>query len=1006
MIGRFPQMLRVYLSLLLILVAACPAFAQLSADLAITKTDGVTTATPGGSVTYTITASNAGPDVAPGATLADTFPAVLTCTWTCVGAGGGTCTAAGSGNISDTVNLPAGGSVTYTASCSISASATGTLSNTATVAAPAGVTDPTPGNNSATDTDTLSTQADLGITKTDGVTTATPGGSVTYTITASNAGPSTAPGATVADTFPAALSCTWACVGAGGGICTAAGSGNISDTVNLPAGGSVTYTASCSISASATGTLSNTATVAAPAGVTDPTPGNNSATDTDTLSAQADLRITKTDGVTTATPGGSVTYTITASNAGPSNAPAATVADTFPASLTCTWTCVGAGGGICTAAGSGNVNDVVNLPAGGSVTHTASCTVSPGATGTLSNTATVSPPAGVTDPIPANNSATDTDTLNPLPVANVSGTMTVSGTFTGGGSVTYTVVLTNSGTAVQGDNPGDEFTDVLPRNTLALVSASATSGTAVAFIQQIERVTWNGSIPAGGSVTVTIHATIRPTAVGATVSNQGTIAFDNDGNGTNERSVQTDDPGKPGGADPTTFTVPLPDLAITKTDGVTTAVPGGSVTYTIVASNAGTSEVVAKVVDTFPAALTCTWTCAGASTFACKASGAGNIDDNAFLPVGGSVIYTASCTIAPSARGSLSNTATVSALVVQGTDPNPGNNTATDTDMLTVRGGCDVNGDGRDEIVTGAGPGGRPHVRVLNLSTGVELASFYAYDPDFGGGVSVACGDVDGDARADIVTGAGHGGGPHVRVFSLAGGLTEVASFYAYDPTFTGGVRVAAGDVDGDGRAEIVTGAGPGSGPHVRVFNLAGGLTEVATFYAYDPTFTGGVFVATGDVTGDGRADIVTGAGAGGGPQVRAFDLAGGGPSEVASFSAYDPTFRGDVTVALGDLTGDGVAEIVTGAGAGGGPHVRVVNLAGGLTEVASFYAYDPTFTGGVFVAVGDVTGDGVADLITGAGAGGGPHVRVFDGVTGAEVATFFAYDPAFTAGVFVGAGS
>ena len=223
--------------------------------------------------------------------------------------------------------------------------------------APAGVTDPTPGNNSATDSDTLAASADLAITKTDGVTTATPGGSVTYTITASNAGPSNATGATVADTFPASLTCTWTCAGAGGGTCTAAGSGNINDTVNLPSGGSVTYTASCTISAAATGTLSNTATVTAPAGVTDPTPGNNSATDSDTLAASADLAITKTDGVTTATPGGSVTYTITASNAGPSNATGATVADTFPASLTCTWTCAGAGGGTCTASGSGNIND-------------------------------------------------------------------------------------------------------------------------------------------------------------------------------------------------------------------------------------------------------------------------------------------------------------------------------------------------------------------------------------------------------------------------------------------------------------------------------------------------------------------------------------------------------------------------------------------------------------------------------------------------------------------------
>ena len=269
-------------------VSACRAA---SADLSITKTDGVTTAVPGGSVTYTITASNAGPDPATGATVADTFPASLTCTWTCVGAGGGTCTAGPvSGNINDTVDLPAGGSVTYTASCGIAASATGTLSNTAT--ASSSVTDPNPANNSATDSDTLTPQADLAITKTDGVTTVVPGGSVTYTIVASNAGPSNAPGTSVADTFPASLTCNWTCAGSGGGTCTAGPvAGNIADGVNLPAGGSVTYTASCAISGSATGSLVNTATVATGGGITDPTPGNNSATDSDTLTQLATLTI-------------------------------------------------------------------------------------------------------------------------------------------------------------------------------------------------------------------------------------------------------------------------------------------------------------------------------------------------------------------------------------------------------------------------------------------------------------------------------------------------------------------------------------------------------------------------------------------------------------------------------------------------------------------------------------------------------------------------------------------
>jgi uncharacterized repeat protein (TIGR01451 family)/fimbrial isopeptide formation D2 family protein len=523
------------------------------ADLSITKTDGVTTATPGGSVTYTITASNAGPSNAPGATVADTFPASLTCNWTCTGAGGGTCTAAGSGNINDTANLPAGGSVTYTAICTVSGAASGTIINTATVAAPAGVTDPTPGNNSATDTDTVAAQADLAITKTDGVTAVTAGGSTTYTITASNAGPSSATGATVADTFPATLTCTWTCTGAGGGTCTAAGSGNINDTVNLPSGGSVTYTASCTISGAATGTLVNTATVAAPAGVTDPNPANNSATDTDTVGAQADLSITKTDGVTSVNAGGSVTYTIVAANAGPSAATGASVADTFPASLTCTWTCAGAGGGTCTAAGAGNIGDSVNLPSGGSVTYTASCTVSGAATGTLTNTATVAAPAGVTDPNPANNSATDSDTINATPTgANVSGTKTVSGTFTVGGTITYTVTLNNTG-GPQGDNPGNEFTDVLPPQ-VALVSATASSGTAVATVGT-NTVTWNGAIPASGTITITITATILPSAVGVTVNNQGTILYDGDGNGTNESTRQTDDPGVVGTANPTAFTL-------------------------------------------------------------------------------------------------------------------------------------------------------------------------------------------------------------------------------------------------------------------------------------------------------------------------------------------------------------------------------------------------------------------------------------------------------------------
>jgi uncharacterized repeat protein (TIGR01451 family) len=640
------------------------------ADLSVTKTDGVVTAVPGGSVTYTITASNAGPDPVTGGTVADTFPAILTCTWTCVGAGGGTCTASGSGNINDTVNLPVGASVTYTATCAVSSSATGTLSNTATVSGGA-VGDSNAANNSATDTDTLTPQANLGITKTDGVTTATAGGSVTYTITASNAGPSNATGATVADTFPASLTCTWTCVGAGGGTCTASGSGNINGTVNLPSGGSVTYTASCVVSAAATGTLSNTATVAVPAGVTDPTPGNNSATDTDTVGAQADLAITKTDGVTTVTPGGSVTYTITASNAGPSNATGATVADTFPASLTCTWTCVGAGGGTCAASGSGNINGTVNLPSGGSVTYTASCAVSAAATGTLSNTATVTAPAGVTDPTPGNNSATDTDTV----AASADLSVTKTDAFdpaAGGINFNYTITVTNAGPSPAASV---SLSDTLPAGTtfVALSSPGGWSCTTPAVGSGGTVTCSNASLAVGGAV-FTLTVAIAPSTTG-TISNTATV------------SSTTTDPNPGNNSDTeTTLISSAADISVTKVDTPDPVQAGANLTYTITVGNAGPSNApTAGLSDTLPAGTTFVslsspggWSC---TTPAVGAGGTVTCS-NPSMPLGSAVFTLTVAVNSGTANGTMiSNTATVTEV---GSDLNPGNESATATTTVTV----------------------------------------------------------------------------------------------------------------------------------------------------------------------------------------------------------------------------------------------------------------------------------------------------------------------------------
>lgn len=265
----------------------------------------------------------------------------------------------------------------------------------------------------------------------------------------------------------------------------------------------------------------------------------------------------------------------------------------------------------------------------------------------------------------------------------------------------------------------------------------------------------------------------------------------------------------------------------------------------------------------------------------------------------------------------------------------------------------DINGDGVDDIVAGAGPGGGPHVQAFDgksllagqvVHIAGPLGSFFAYTAAFRGGVNVAVGDVNGDGHPDIVTGAGPGGGPHVIAYDALTGQ-RITTFYAYDPAFTGGVTVAAGDILGTGHAQIVTGAGPGGGPHVRVFDHDQVVKE---FFAYTAAFHGGVNVAAGDVTGDGKADIITGAGAGGGPHIKVFD--GVSLATVRSFFAYEAAFHGGVRVAMANLDADANAEIIVGAGPLGGPHVRYVDNDINNTQLNSFYSPDKDFNGGVYV--------------------------------------------------------
>jgi uncharacterized repeat protein (TIGR01451 family) len=206
-----------------------------------------------------------------------------------------------------------------------------------------------------------------------------------------------------------------------------------------------------------------------------------------------------------------------------------------------------------------------DVPAHGSVTVTIHATVKAGtALQTVTNQATANSDAngdGTNEVAAATTApgggATSFVVLSPSSIGTH--TKTVSGTFAEGGTVTYTVTISNPSANTQLDNPGDEFTDVLPA-TLTLVSASASSGMATADVPN-RTVHWNGSIAAGGSVTITITALINTGAGGQSISNQGTVFFDADGNGTNESSILTDDPATAAANDPTTFAV-VPNVEV------------------------------------------------------------------------------------------------------------------------------------------------------------------------------------------------------------------------------------------------------------------------------------------------------------------------------------------------------------------------------------------------------------------------------------------------------------
>jgi uncharacterized repeat protein (TIGR01451 family) len=616
-------------------------------DLQITKTDTPDPVVSQGTLTYILTALNNGPSDATGVTVVDVLPAGVT--FVAVTSSQGT-VANNAGTITAALgNLTAGQSATVTITVSVDPSNDGPILNTGTVTG--NETDPDQNNNSSTTQTNVTQQVDVSLTKSASAATIVPGQQLTYTILVTNSGPSTATDVTVTDTLPAGVTF----VSATSTLGTAAhNAGTITGSIGtLNVGQSATVTVIVGVNAAAPATLTNTATVTT--NETDTNPANNSDTETVNVDRQLDVSITKGDTPDPVIAGQNITYTLTVANAGPSDATGVVVTDALPAGLTFV-SATSTQGTATHNAGTvtGTLGTIAN---GGSATITIVATVGAGFTGTLSNTATVT--SGGNDINTANNSATQTTTVNrevDLRVTKVDNPDPV----VAGNSLVYSITVFNDGPS---DASGVTVTDVLPAG-VTFTSVAPSQGTAA---HNGGTVTANlGNLPAGTSATVTLTVATLPTVRGTITNTVSVTGNETDPNPANNSATAT-----------TAVNTDV-DLAITKTDNVDPVLPGQSLTYTITVTNSGVSTATGvTVTDVLPAGITFA---SGTATSGTVTNAGQTVTGSlGSIAPGASVTMTLVGTVSSSATGTLTNTATV---VATEPETNTANNSATQTTAI------------------------------------------------------------------------------------------------------------------------------------------------------------------------------------------------------------------------------------------------------------------------------------------------------------------------------------
>ncbi|MCY6958953.1 DUF6923 family protein [Clostridium brassicae] len=608
-----------------------------SADLSITKTVNPDPVVAGEQATYTITVNNAGPSDALNVTLTDVIPACILNPEFSLD-GGLTWNPWVSPYVIGT--MAAGATVTILIRGTVDPSCTGTITNTARVDST--TPDPDPTNNETTIVTQIDTSADLSITKTVDPDPVVAGQLATYTITACNAGPSDALDVILTDAIPACILNPEYSLD--GGIIWAAWTGSV-NLGTIPAGQCVTVLIRGTVDPSCTGTITNTARVDST--TPDPDPTNNETTIVTPIDTLADLSITKTVDPDPVVAGEEATYTITACNAGPSDAQNVILTDVVPACLLNPEYSLD--GGITWAAWTGSVN-LGTIPAGQCVTVLIRGTVDPSCTGAITNTARVD--STTPDPDPTNN---ETTIVTPIDTsADLSITKTVNpDPVVAGEEAIYTITACNAGPS---DAQSVTLTDVIPACLLNPEYSLDGGVTWAAWTGSVNL----GTIPAGQCVTVLIRGTVDPSCM-------GTI--------TNTARVDSTTPDPDPTNNETTIVTPIDtsaDLSITKTVNPDPVVAGEEATYTITACNAGPSDAQSVILtDAVPACLlNPEYSLDGGVTWLVW-TGSVNLGT---IPAGQCVTVLIRGTVDPSCMGTITNTARVDSTTP---DPDPTNNETT-----------------------------------------------------------------------------------------------------------------------------------------------------------------------------------------------------------------------------------------------------------------------------------------------------------------------------------------